>query len=120
MSVKELYESFGGDYNRAVQTMMNDAFISRMLTKFIEKNSYDDIILSYQNKDMKGIFEASHSLKGVCGNLSLTPLYEKSSVLCDKVRNLNEGETVNVDAEVNELKESYEKILTLIKTFLNK
>lgn len=119
MSVKELYESFGGDYSRAVQTMMNDAFISRMLTKFIEKNSYEDIIHSYQNKDMKGIFEASHSLKGVCGNLSLTPLYEKASVLCDKVRNLNEGETVNVDAEVNDLKESYEKILTLIKTFLN-
>lgn len=120
MSVKELYESFGGDYSRAVQTMMNDAFISRMLTKFIEKNSYEEVIHSYENNDMKGIFEASHSLKGVCSNLSLTPLYEKSSVLCEKVRNLNEGELVNVDAEVNDLKICYEKVINLIKAFLNK
>ena len=110
MSVKELYESFGGDYNRAVQTMMNDAFISRMLTKFIEKNSYDDVILSYQNNDMKGIFEASHSLKGVCGNLSLTPMF---NVLVEMVEPLRAKVVMDYSPLFNELKRLFNELKSL-------
>ena len=118
MTVKELYESFGGNYNNAVQTMMNDAFITRMLTKFIEKNSYKDIISNYESKNLHGVFEAAHSLKGVCGNLALTPLYEKASVICEATRTLTEGQEVNIDAEINNLKECFETISRAIKAFL--
>ncbi|MBR5658308.1 MAG: Hpt domain-containing protein, partial [Lachnospiraceae bacterium] len=31
-------------------------------------------------RDLKGAFEAAHALKGVLGNLSLTPLYE---IVCE-------------------------------------
>ena len=40
MTVKELYESFGGNYNAAIQLLMNDEFIKRMLTKFVQSNSF--------------------------------------------------------------------------------
>ena len=118
MTVKELYDSFGGDYSKAVQTMMNDAFITRMLTKFVEKNSYQDIIANYENKNYHGVFEGSHSLKGVCGNLALTPLFEKASVLCEATRNVSEGQSVEIAAEINELKESYKIVVGAIKAFL--
>ena len=47
MSVKDLYNSFGGNYQQAIQTMMMDAFITKMLTKFLDKNAYQDILDSY-------------------------------------------------------------------------
>ena len=119
MTVKELYDSFGGNYNTALQTMMSDAFIMRMLGKFIEKNSYQEIISGYENKNFQAVFAASHSLKGVSGNLSLTPLYEKSSIICEATRTLKEGESVNLDAEIEELKASYELIVNNIKACLD-
>ena len=119
MTVKELYDSIHGDYSRALQTMMNDAFITRMLTKFVDNNSYKDVIENYNNKDFHGVFTASHSLKGVCGNLSLTPLYEKASIICEKTRNLGEGESVNIDSEIDNLKETYERVISLIRQLIN-
>ena len=118
MTVKELYESFGGDYNRAVQVMMNDTFITRMLSKFMQSNSYQDAIDNYEKKNLRGVFEACHSLKGVCGNLSITPLYEKASIVCEKTRAINDDEFINIDLEIDELKETYERIASLINNFL--
>lgn len=119
MTAKELYDSFGGNYNNALQTMMNDMFISRMLSKFIQNNSYQQIIDGYNNKNFRGVFEGAHSLKGVCGNLALTPLYDKASVICEKTRTLNEGESVNLDLEIEDLTKTYTRIASLINDFLN-
>lgn len=119
MTVKELYDSIGGNYNTALQTMMSDAFIMRMLNKFVDNNSYNDTIISYEKKDFRGVFTASHSLKGVSGNLSLTPLYEKASAICEATRTLPEGESVNLDSEIQELKDCYELIANNIKALSN-
>ena len=119
MTAKELYESFNGNYTLAVQTMMNDDFIKRMLTKFMQNNSFKDVMSSYESKNYHGVFEASHSLQGVCCNLALTPLYEKASALCEKTRVLKEGETPDIELEINELKEVYERVTSLINNFIN-
>ena len=104
MNVKEFYDAVGGDYQKALQIMMNDAFIERMLAKFFANNAYRDIITGYENKDYQAIFSASHSLKGVAGNLSLTPLFEISSKITEATRSLKE---VNLDREIEELKRIY-------------
>jgi len=119
MTVKELYDSIGGNYEKAVQTMMNDAFIVRMLSKFIAKNAYADIIASYEQMKVREVFEASHSLKGVSGNLSLTSLYEKAGVICEATRTLNEGDSVNLDKEIEELKEVYQRVKSGVEAYLN-
>ncbi len=118
MSVKELYESFGGDYNRAVQTMMNDACVTRMLSKFVANNSYSDMINAYKEGNLRTVFEAAHSLKGVSGNLALTPLYEKASVICEKTRNLKENESVNLDIEIKDFEETYNSIVSSINNLI--
>ena len=118
MSVKDLYDSFGGNYQQAIQTMMMDAFITKMLTKFLDKNAYQDILDSYQKNDLHGVFEAAHSLKGVCGNLALTPIYEKASVVCEATRNLKEGEVVDVSKQIEDLKETYQRVSSALRGFL--
>ena len=119
MTVKELYESFGGNYSFAIQMMMNDQFIKRMLTKFVQNNSFKDVVDSYEAKNIRGVFDASHSLKGVCGNLALTPLYEKAVVICEKTRLVHENDFIELDLEINELKEAYDLVITSLKSFLN-
>ena len=74
MDIKEFYETIGGDYNAALLIMLNDDFITRMLDKFFEKNTYNDILSSYKNKDFEALFGYVHSFKGVVGNLGLIPL----------------------------------------------
>ena len=39
-----------------------------------------------ESGDRKEAFEAAHSLKGVLGNLSLTPLYEPTSEMTELLR----------------------------------
>ena len=75
MNVKQFYIETNGSYENALAIMMNDALISRMLTKFIDNNIYEQIVNAYENKDYRALFAAAHSYKGVTGNLALTPLY---------------------------------------------
>ena len=84
--------------------MMNDDFIKRMLSKFVSSDSYDSLINAYNNGDTSAVFRTAHLLKGVTGNLSLTPLYEKSSTICELTRNLKENETVDISKQMNDFK----------------
>ena len=117
MNVKEFYQSFNGDYEKALSVMMNDAFIERMLSKFFAKNSCNDIISFYEVKDFASLFAAVHSFKWVAGNLALTPLFNIACVITEATRSL---EVVNIDKEVNELKDKYSQVEKAYKEFSSK
>ena len=107
MNIKQFYIDINGSYENALAIMINDALISRMLTKFIDNNAYEQIISAYEQKDYRALFAASHSYKGVTGNLALTPLYNLASVLTEATRNSYD---VNLDREIEELKKIYKLI----------
>ena len=107
MDGKKFYEEIGGSYQNAVAIMMNDALIARMLGKFMTANSYAQIVSSYEQKDYRAVFAASHALKGVAGNLALTPLYELASAITEATRN---SDGVNLDEEIEELRKAYNLI----------
>ena len=54
-----------------------------------------------------------HSFKSVVGNLALTPLYEIASVITEATRS---GEYVNIDNEINTLKEKYSSAKNYFKS----
>jgi HPt (histidine-containing phosphotransfer) domain-containing protein len=107
MDVKKFYEEIGGSYQDALNIMMNDALISRMLTKFIAGDSVDKLLAAYEAKDYRAVFAASHALKGVAGNLALSPIFQLASKITEATRN---EDGVNLDAEFAELKKTYELI----------
>ena len=109
MNVKEFYKNIGGNYESALAIMMNDVFIEKMLDMFFSKNAYNDIVSSYDKKYFESVFKGAHSFKGVAGNLALTPLFEIASVITEATRGLKE---VNIDKEINELKEKYSFIVS--------
>ena len=116
MDVKSFYEAVGGNYQSALAIMMNDMLIARMLSKFMDNNCCQAIIDAYDKKDYQTVFVNAHSLKGVVGNLALTPLFESASIITEATRN---GATPNIDDEVNKLKERYSLIIENFKKFNN-
>jgi HPt (histidine-containing phosphotransfer) domain-containing protein len=107
MNVKQFYIDINGSYENALAIMMNDALISRMLTKFMDNNAFEQIISSYEQKDYRSLFAVCHTYKGITGNLALTPLYDISCVLTEATRN---SDGVNLDKEMEELKKQYNLI----------
>ena len=111
MNVKEFYAAIGGHYEKALQTLMNDGFITKLLKKFAEGNYYDELKNAREENDATHIFAITHTLKGVAGNLSLTAIYEKASAICEATRNKKDG--VDVSKEMDDL---IETTLSVIKT----
>lgn len=109
MDVKQFYETIGGNYSKALETMMNDDFVRRMLLKFLDSSTYNDLLDASKNKDIQGIFNVTHMLKGVAGNLSLTPLQLKAASVCEMTRNAND-DIPNLDKELDELISLYQSI----------
>ncbi len=86
MTVQEFYNSVGGDYNAAKKVLMMDKMIMRYLPKLASDQSCANLIAAWENKDEKGMFEASHALKGVCANLGLVSLSAKAGEITELYR----------------------------------
>ena len=75
--------------------------------KFMESNTYEQNVNSYDKRDYRSLFGAAHSYKGVAGILPLTPLYEIASTITKLARN---NDNVNLDNEIQEFKTKYSLI----------
>ena len=58
----------------------------------------------------------NHTLKGVAGNLSLTPVYEKASAICEATRNKKDG--VDVSKEMDDLIETTSAVIKKIEEII--
>ena len=118
MSVKELYEKIHGDYQKALSMMMMDDFIKRMLTKFVQNNPGAQLLEAYDNKDYPSLFQASHSLKGVAGNLALTSIFDKVVPIVEKTRNATKESIIDINKEMEEFRNDYNFVIEELKSFL--
>ena len=66
--------------------MNNEAFYLRLVNMALDDAGFDRLAAAIGSGDKKAAFEAAHALKGVLGNLSLTPLYEKTSEMTELLR----------------------------------
>ena len=119
MTVKEFYENIGGSYQNALNTMMMDDFIKKMLTKFLQSDSISNLFMAFEQKDFQKVFAAAHSLKGVLGNLALDPLYNKVIPIVEKTRNANENSNVDLESEMNDFRNEYNLVVVQLKKLLN-
>ena len=114
MTVAEFYATIGGNYQEALGRLMNDDFIKRFVTKFSSDTHMESLQNAYALQDFKGVFEAAHGLKGVAGNLAFTPLFVAASGICEKTRNLPDGESVDLSSDIAQLKSIYDKTVSSI------
>ena len=79
--------AFGADVETGMARCMdNEAFYLRLVDTVKQEKKFDVLEQSIAAGDLDAAFEAAHSLKGVLGNLSLTPLYEPMNEITELLR----------------------------------
>lgn len=86
MTIKELYDNIGGNYEQAVKVMKLDKLIDRHIRKFTNNTMMENMRTASDAMDPNGIFESAHAMKGVCANLGLVKLSEAASELAEEFR----------------------------------
>ena len=73
---RDRLEAAGLDTAQALERMMgSEALLERLLDKFLEDGNFAALTAALRAGDAAGAVQAAHTLKGVCGNLSMTELY---------------------------------------------
>ena len=91
--LQEIFQDYGADYRTTMARFVgNEAMYLHFLDLLFQDENLDKLISSLDSGDLTRAFEAAHTLKGVTGNLGLTPLYES---ICRIVEPLRRGEVLD-------------------------
>lgn len=72
----EQLRTFGANTDEGLKRFMNmTEFYIKMVTKALSDNAAKKLAEAVNAKDYDKAFELAHAMKGVYGNLSLTPIY---------------------------------------------
>lgn len=103
----ELIEA-GIDVDEVLERFMNnEGLLKRFLKKFLEDPNYRNLQSALERKDMDTAATAAHTLKGVCGNLSMTELF---MLLTRQVDLLRRGDWEEARALMIQIAPAYEKV----------
>ncbi len=93
MITVEALREFGVDTEKGLALCMgNEALYLRLVGSVPTEKRFDDLSRAIDEGDLDAAFEAAHALKGVLGNLSLTPLYEKASQITELLRSRTDAD----------------------------
>lgn len=88
---RELFEAYGADYELTMSRFLGD---ETKYLRFLDLLFLDDNLQTLGDAlaagDLDGAFGAAHTLKGISGNLGLTPLYNAVCEIVAPLR-LREG-----------------------------
>ena len=86
MTIKELYEAVGGDYEDIYSRFGNEEMIKMFLDMFLREPSFGKLKEAMEADDMETAFAMAHTVKGVCANIAFKRLQELSSELTEDLR----------------------------------
>lgn len=119
MTVQELYEKIGGDFNAAKKILPSDALVARFVVKLLKDGSIQKLRDGVAAGNGKAIFEGAHALKGVTANLGLTTLSDLAAEIADEYRPGRER-TLSDDelgAKIDELNAKFDSTSEEIASF---
>lgn len=111
-TIKTALIDAGIDVDTALERFMgNENLLKRMLKKFVADGTFDALSEAVANGDTAAALTASHTLKGVSGNLSLSTLYELTAKQVDLYR---AGDSAAADAMLTDIATARSKALAAI------
>ena len=105
IEVEALLERSGG----------NEGLLFRLLGFFLKDDNFEKLEKAMESGDREAALTASHTLKGVAGNLSMEKLYEETS---RQVRAMRSGDWESAGERMDEIRSLYEKARMNISTSL--
>lgn len=80
-------KAFGADTEGGLaRCMNNEAFYLKLVAKCVTDTSCEKLKEAILAGDLNTAFEIAHSMKGVYGNLALTPIYEPVTEITELLR----------------------------------
>ena len=113
--VKEFYDKIGGDYEKAISRMNDDERIKKYLKFFVVDESFINLKTSLKNRDCEQAFNAAHTLKGICQNMSFLHLSNLMHDITEELRNKNIDQATILFEEVSN---TYNNVITEIQKII--
>ena len=102
----------GLDVDSALARFMNnEALLEKFLAKFPADPNHHRLAAAMAANDREGALTAAHTLKGVCGNLSMTRLHQ---CFTDQVAALRRGDLDGARAMMERIAPAYEAVRSAI------
>ena len=106
----------GIDAESALNRMMgSEALLERLFRRVLEDGNFSALSAAIEAGDREGALTASHTLKGMCGNLSMDRLYSLFSGQVDLMRAGDWEEAVNL---MPRIREAYDEAVSAVKRCL--
>lgn len=114
MVTVEKLNAFGADTAEGVARCAGSEALYLRLVKMIPAEAnFGKLDEAIAANDLDEAFAAAHALKGVLGNLSLTPMYNKVVEITEPLRNRTEMDYAPLLAELNDMKAELSAICEL-------
>jgi len=108
MITVEALKNWGADVKEGLGRCMNsEPFYLRMVGMIEADPNFDKCGAALEKGDLDGAFEAAHAMKGVYGNLSLTPMYTPASCLTEALRVRSGEDYAALYAELKQARDSF-------------
>lgn len=109
---KQRLTDAGIDISEALGRFMgNENMLERFLDKFLKDPNYEKLVAALEADDPEAALAASHTLKGVCGNLSMTKLFD---LLTEQVKKFRSGDFCGAKEMMPEITRAYDGVTAAI------
>ena len=87
MLTTDILKIYGADVEEGLSRCLGkEDFYLKLVRMALEDSAFDRLHDAIAREDLDSAFEAAHSLKGVLGNLALTPLFRLTSEMTELLR----------------------------------
>lgn len=94
---REIFEVYGADYNSTMARFMGkEAMYLKFLDMLFKDDNLEKLGTALEQQDYEAAFAAAHTLKGVVGNMGLTPLFNAVCAIGESLRKREVPEDYNV------------------------
>lgn len=112
MSLLDDLKGIGCDIDDGLNRFMQNASLyEKMLRKFPESLAKVNLVKDFSDHNVENAISEAHTIKGVTGNLSITPLYVSYTEI---VKLLREGNMDAAKAEYEKILPVQEKVLSIL------
>lgn len=109
----EKLKAAGMDVEGALERFMgSDALLERFLKKFLEDTNFETLVQALDARDLETATRSSHTLKGMCANLSFSRLYK---LFTRQVQLLREEDSEKAADMMPEISQAYALLVDAIK-----
>lgn len=114
MTLKECYEALGGNYEEVIGRLRSERLVQKFTLKFLNDGSFKLLQESLEAEDFEEAFRASHTMKGICQNLSFNRLLASCSALTEELR---DGKGPKADELAEQVAADYAQTVSAIQAF---